>query len=83
MNISHGERHVASVLRIKPNDTVYITVEEGTTRDVVWISANQKHPEHQRLYVPISFQMSLEDFREMCRELSAFAAHVEPELLPA
>jgi hypothetical protein len=82
MNISRGERRVAAVLRIHPTDSVTITVEEGTTRDVVWISAYQEHPNDMRVYVPISFHIPIEEFRELCAELANFAREVEPELLP-
>jgi hypothetical protein len=81
MIVRHVERKVAASLYLEVTETTKVTIQEGELDGtMVWITVYQKPSRNDLLQSPISFHITLDEFRELCRVMAQFADEITPEV---
>lgn len=77
MNVAHSQRKVAAELRIQVSEELTLTATESEVDpERIWVAVYGRSPMGIGV---VSFSITQDDLRELCRELLTFAAEVKVE----
>jgi uncharacterized protein YecE (DUF72 family) len=79
--VKRAERKVAASLYLEVTEMTKVTIQEGELdRTMVWVTVYQKPLKEGTFQSPISFHITLDEFRELCRVMAQFADEIAPEV---